>query len=499
MEAQILLLAVCQETEQAVSDGFDAGLWRCAQELEEASSQQISAAVIAHEQSLGFASQTKLQRSLLGLALTLEERKELQSAEQAFANLVASPGLPSEMLQQALVGLARVGWKQHPAAQPWYEKLKEAELVSRQLSPRTGAAQRWPIALLLLRSGHASATAYLAGLEKEYLELGSAVAAAKCRILYDRGPSVELQSALRTLFSPAAVGELAADVDNIMPAMLELAGSETSQRAAWCRLLCEFGYAAENWASETRSSASIAYLLDCCQASPELAPVGFLQACCLRAESEIKSRASALVAQREGRATHFLRFRCFGHFEVTINGQKIADTEWKTQKFKFLLAYLVTRTLGTGSQPLNEDVLLEEFWPESRGGSKTNLYSATKVIRKSCERPPKTAIVSLCCAKRTDCGSMVRWRAGVMWSSLKRPWPATILRIFEVLPNLFKDRFWKAATWTGPNADAINSKSSRSSSSRNWLSNFSSKNRLRPPTTPNAGSTSIPCFRNATC
>lgn len=412
LEAQILLLAVCQEAEQAVSAGFDAGLWRCSQELGETSPQQISAAVIAHEQSLGFASQTKLQRSLLGLALTLEERKELQSAEQAFANLVASPGLPSEMLQQALVGLARVGWKQHPAAQPWYEKLKEAELVSRQLSPRTGAAQRWPIALLLLRSGHASATAYLAGLEKEYLELGLAVPASKCRILYDRGPSVELQTALRTLLSPAAVGDLAADVDNIMPAMLELVGSETSQRAAWCRLLCEFGYAAENWASETRSSAAIAYLLDCCQASPELAPVGFLQACCLRAESEIKSRASALVAQREGRVTHFLRFRCFGHFEVTINGQKIADTEWKTQKFKFLLAYLVTRTLGTGSQPLNEDVLLEEFWPESRGGSKTNLYSATKVIRKSLRAA----------AKDSDCEFVLREKDGLRFDSSLARW-----------------------------------------------------------------------------
>jgi two-component SAPR family response regulator len=429
LEAQILLVATFLDADQDLPDrfqGFEPGLLLSVRELREASQQQISAAVIAQEQSLGFASQAKLQRSLLGLALTLEERKELKTAEQAFSNLADSPGLAPEMLQQALVGLARIGWKRQAlekdatgqsdgSPQCWYERLKEAELVSRQLGPRIGAAQRWPIALLLLRSGHTSAASYLASLEKEYLDLGLAVPAAKCRILHDRSGTAALQAALKSLLSTPAVGEVAQDVEVILPAMLELAGSACShlaQAAAWCRLLCEFGHAAENWASQTPCSAAIAYLLDCCQASPELAPVGFLQACCLRQESDIKSRASALVAQREGRATHFLRFRCFGHFEVTVDGQKISDSDWKTQKFKFLLAYLVTRTLGSSGQSLNEDVLLEEFWPESRGGSKTNLYSATKVIRK-CLRMA---------AKDSDCEFVLREKDGLRFDASLPRW-----------------------------------------------------------------------------
>lgn len=80
---------------------------------------------------------------------------------------------------------------------------------------------------------------------------------------------------------------------------------------------------------------------------------------------------------------YFVDASLFGKPEISVNGTKIPDTEWKTRKVKGFLEYLL---LGSGTT-ISKEVLAELFWPETDSKSalasqRTALYHLRKILAK---------------------------------------------------------------------------------------------------------------------
>lgn len=77
---------------------------------------------------------------------------------------------------------------------------------------------------------------------------------------------------------------------------------------------------------------------------------------------------------------YLVRAILFGKPEISVNGVKIADTEWKTKKIKGLLEYLI---LCSG-KTVSKETLTGIFWPESDpDSSKVSLRTALYQLRKT--------------------------------------------------------------------------------------------------------------------
>lgn len=80
---------------------------------------------------------------------------------------------------------------------------------------------------------------------------------------------------------------------------------------------------------------------------------------------------------------YLVKASLFGKPEISVNGMKIPDTEWKTKKVKGFLEYLL---LESGN-PISKELLADVFWPGSDSKSatasqRTALYSLRKVLSK---------------------------------------------------------------------------------------------------------------------
>ena len=80
---------------------------------------------------------------------------------------------------------------------------------------------------------------------------------------------------------------------------------------------------------------------------------------------------------------YFVKASLFGNPEISVNGRKIPDTEWKTKKVKGFLEYLL---LGSGNI-ISKELLAEIFWPGSDSKSahaslRTALYYLRKTLAK---------------------------------------------------------------------------------------------------------------------
>ncbi len=89
-----------------------------------------------------------------------------------------------------------------------------------------------------------------------------------------------------------------------------------------------------------------------------------------------------LEYRREPSKQYYLvRAFLFGKTEITVNGVKIADSEWKTRKNKGLLEYL----LLSGGKRVSRETLINIFWPQADSESaqislRTALYQLRKTL-----------------------------------------------------------------------------------------------------------------------
>jgi DNA-binding response OmpR family regulator len=375
LEKQILALVswICRHEETPAPDQFAGELSEPLRSLWLAEGQglrqspQVLAAEALEEVESG---QRAGQTGLLALAETLEQHGQLPAARQAYQGLT-EPGSGTQTGRlRALLGLARTQWRLGDEA--WYENLKQAELLSRGLGPGLALEMRWNIAKLLKHTQHASAAAYLQQLEAD---CGSGIGWARARLA---GTANDRSGEAATLLlHPQQRAELDNEADWLVGALLSLA-ARLGPSSTWCRLTGEYPTHTIRWLQSHPDEAAVEAVLASLESHAHLAPVAVLEA--LKTQPQWAARAGQLQSRLSGeRPPLYLRFRSFGYFEVTVNGQRIEERHFKTQKFRYMLAYL----LAQRGQPVSEDVLVEEFWPNSKDSGKSSVYAGTTAIRRA--------------------------------------------------------------------------------------------------------------------
>ena len=72
-----------------------------------------------------------------------------------------------------------------------------------------------------------------------------------------------------------------------------------------------------------------------------------------------------------------VRVHSFGPFEVWLGNEQVAASRFKSQKVRMLLAYL----LGKRDLRCNEEVLMDEFWPQGGDSARKSLRGALSTLR----------------------------------------------------------------------------------------------------------------------
>ena len=312
--------------------------------------------------------QNDAQRSaalpLLALAQTLENREVWQEAALAYERMGQHCEETSLLRQRALIGLARCGWKSQRDG--WYESLKAAEQQHHRLSPSASLQARWSIARLLRESGHSSAPGYLCQLEADSRAHGELDLWALARLA---GPADEGSlEAARHVLGPSRRPLLEQEAEWLLTVLWQLS-PRMGPGPAWCLLAGEFPRPTSQ--AVLVDAAGLEVLLQSWQAYPHLVSPPLLEALGDRA-----ARCRPLLEHGESRM--YLRIHCFGGLEIFLNGVRLDDRRFKTQKARFLLAYLALR-----QSPVSEDELVEEFWPDARDAGKSSVYAATTAIRRA--------------------------------------------------------------------------------------------------------------------
>lgn len=316
----------------------------------------------------------------LAVAQSLELQGKLGLAQQGYAQVANQATDEPRTRLEALLGLARVGWSKSGDADrqgpmtvsnpnpsnsslgsfdgyDWYASLQEAERVARRLGGPLAGEARWTIAKLLWRCDHASKRDYLKTLEQECAHARDRVGWARCRLLAQPDPQ-----AAAVFLEPQFFSFIVPEENWMVEKLLE--HSQLLDRpSAWCRLASEFPTLVHRWLEHHRAQ------------SPALEKIFLQHRHLLSSEFQEKLPAPSQVNQAE---QVYLRVRMFGDFEILANGHPVEEKYFKSQKNKFLLAYL----LENRGRFVTEDAIVEEFWPNSSDGGKASIYAASTAIRR---------------------------------------------------------------------------------------------------------------------
>ncbi len=303
---------------------------------------------------------------LLALAQTLEHQSLWQEAIDAYRRLREESEEASLLRQRALVGLARSLWSS--GQETWYDFLKEAEQQSHKLSRSASLEARWTIAKLLRQTRHPSALQYLKQLELDALENKNQILWARARLA--GSPDPQSTRAATLLLDPSHRDWLDQESDWAIEALWRISPQSGSSNL-WCHLAGEYPQKTGESLQQSCQQAALEVLLKSWEAAPHLVSQPLLESL-----GEKASRCQVLVTAKSSKT--YLRFQCFGGFEIFVNGSRLDDRRFKTQKARYVLAYLVVHP-----GPVSEDALIEEFWPEARDAGKSSIYAATTGIRRA--------------------------------------------------------------------------------------------------------------------
>lgn len=104
------------------------------------------------------------------------------------------------------------------------------------------------------------------------------------------------------------------------------------------------------------------------------------------ANDEVRQLATRALEQGRGvPAVAMLRIFSLGPFTVYRGEERIADKAWKSQKVRYLLAFLAAY-----ARVVSEDLLLEAFWPDDLEKGRRNLYTATSYLRSALGCTPQS-------------------------------------------------------------------------------------------------------------
>ncbi|MEW6280413.1 MAG: response regulator [Candidatus Eremiobacterota bacterium] len=328
-----------------------------------------------------------VRSGLVSLGQTMEQAGDLASAAQAYQEAVRDAGYSTERVQ-GLLGLARLAVARTDSAAA-REHAREAVAAARMVGPTATAATSLEAAELLRRLDPGQA-AELAGQARDLFEKtrnagGLRRAELLLRCLADPPDLAALEDLFGQLLAPDEIAELSGACPWLIPWVFDRVGESPAPflgRAA--RLL------ARQFPREVCTATSLGALsLSGRRAAAELlhdCPGPWIEEALneLRRDPDegVRRLAEAPPAS-EPKGLPLLRLLSFGNFEVYRGEARVDDRAWKSQKVRYLLAFLASYK----GRPVTDDVVIEAFWPEEDSRGRSNLYASISYLKSHLALP----------------------------------------------------------------------------------------------------------------
>lgn len=322
------------------------------------------------------------QRSLLSLGKAYEESGNFASARQAFSQVLGHQ--TNRFAMEASLGLARLyarEGRESPA------KVREQVMRTVRLAEFVGAAPfGWcgiELSFILKDIGfYEEALALLERSSQAFSSLKLKVGEAAVSLArYGMGLNTkeeEAASALDTVFQSPFGERLTSIILRIMPGVLASSGKLGEASARLIRdyplqvLECLYARSLSEAARLKVVEVHSQYTLPHREAVLERLSLDESPSVRALVESA-KSSESGVIA------VPALRIFSLGPLSVYRGDNRIQETQWRSQKSKYLLAMLA----AAGDNPISEDKILECFWPSSAQKGRNCLYWSTSTLRQA--------------------------------------------------------------------------------------------------------------------
>lgn len=330
--------------------------------------------------STGHRERLHAQRSLLSLGKAYEESGNFASARQAFSQVLEHQN--NRFAMEASLGLTRLcaqEGKESPA------KVREHAARTICIAEFVGAAPfGWcgiELAFLLHDVGFSEqAQALLERANNAFASLKLGVGESAVRLarytLVGAGEESATSMALDTVLRSPFGERLTPLIGRLLPLVLD---SDATLAAAAVRLVREYPRQVLDCLYSKRLSPRARLRVAEVHAKfllPHRDAV--LDRLALDEEPEVRSLVQELKeSQSATPAVPALRVFSLGPLNVYRGDQRVQETQWRSQKAKYLLAMLA----AAGDSPVSEDKILECFWPGSVQKGRNCLYWSTSTLR----------------------------------------------------------------------------------------------------------------------
>ncbi len=319
--------------------------------------------------------------SFLTIAQALERAGDRKGAEAGYRELLANQP-EAEAVVEAKLGLARlsVATKDREAVRKWVsEAVKDAGAVGRFRACLTD----YHGGLLLRQIGDPQAKILLRRAVPSLIKFGfsDAVALSAVTLIAEGEPvdSERWKAIGRRLLSPSLSRDITKHALWFIPALLE-----TLERHPLPGFLGRFlnhlprlfAKLLEEKLLEPEQRLRLVSILS--QEKPQI-PESVWKLLTQDSHSEVRDLAKKLEVRVEALAAPSLvRLSSLGPFEVQCGGETIPDRSWRTQRTRYLFAYLGYEW----GRACHEEVLLDALWTETETPDKKGLYWSTSAIRR---------------------------------------------------------------------------------------------------------------------
>ncbi len=323
---------------------------------------------------------------LLSYAAALQRAGDLDNARKGFEEVLKrDPSARDEMT--ACLGLARLaaGEGQFQTVVSLCERVVKTRP---QVGLQVGAHLMLEVGLLLMSIGHQGSMNVLSQAAQAFRQAGLPVGEARAQLALgvQAAEPGNLDRYLELLLDPAHGGELRDSLAWFFPGVLD---RQLLSDALLDRLLVrccdELDSIIENLSERARLK-----LVERLTGLADFVPPRLVERLAQDTSQQVRSGAVKLRAESGQQAAPVLEIRSMGPFEVFMGTERVPDAAWKTQKARYLMAFLAAHQSAT------DDTLIELFWPDGLAASKKSLNTALSTIRSALraglDREPLTRV-----------------------------------------------------------------------------------------------------------
>lgn len=335
----------------------------------------------ADQRSEGYREQLHAQRSLLSLGKAYEESGNFASARQAFSRVLEHQ--TNRFAMEASLGLTRLcaqEGKESPA------KVREHAQRTIRMAEFVGAAPfGWcgiELAFLLHDVGFPDEARTMLDRCKQAftslkLSVGESAVALALYGLSCEGEESALAEALDTVLRSPFGERLTPLMARVLPRVLD---SQGRLALAATKLIRDYPRQVLEGLYNRRLSPTARLRVAEVHAKFVLPHRdAILDRLALDEEGQVRAVVESIKSSGEGTiAVPALRVFSLGPLSVYRGDTRVQETQWRSQKAKYLLAMLA----AAGDNPVSEDKILESFWPGSVQKGRNCLYWSTSTLRQ---------------------------------------------------------------------------------------------------------------------